>query len=224
MMKDVLIDLAARDHRITEEVRGEPAFRDGYHPTLERLHREHAHVLAQIIDAHGWPHAGLVGEEAAAAAWLVAQHAIGQPAFQRRCRALLDAAVAAGQAPAWQAAYLGDRICFHEGRPQRFGLVVDWNDAGALDVIGGIDDAPHVDERRAALGLAPLAEHIARLRAEAAARGEQPPADLAAKRARARAWAERVGWIAPPLAHLDADDAARMVDVGKDQYATRASS
>jgi hypothetical protein len=72
----------------------------------------------EIALESGWPGVSRVGKDGADAAWLVAQHAIGRPEFQRRCLALMEDAVARGDAPAWHAAYLADRIRTLEGRGQ----------------------------------------------------------------------------------------------------------
>src|SRR5262249_17780326 len=82
-------------------------------------------------------------------AWLVAQHAVGEPDLQRRALALILGGIAAGRVPAWHAAYLEDRIALHERRPQRFGT--QWVE----DPIDGrwrpwtLADAPAVDALRA---------------------------------------------------------------------------
>jgi len=57
-----------------------------------------------------------------------------------------------------------------------------------------IADAANVEERRANVGLPPLADIIAEMRADAAAEGQTAPADLAQRRADFEAWARRVGW------------------------------
>ena len=54
--------------------------------------------LRQVITDVGWPGKSLVGEDGAHAAWLLAQHADSDPAFQRRCLDLLTAAVERGEA------------------------------------------------------------------------------------------------------------------------------
>jgi hypothetical protein len=66
---------------------------EGYSPEMERVHLENATRLEAIIVRHGWPGLSAVGADGAEAAWLVAQHAISRPAFQRRCLELLRAAV-----------------------------------------------------------------------------------------------------------------------------------
>lgn len=172
---------------------------DGYHPLMEAVHRSNARALETILDESGWPGRSRVGEAGAEAAFRIAQHAISLPDFQRRCLELLRGAVAAGEAPGWQAAMLEDRIRFNERRPQRYGTVFDWDESGELSP-WSIDDAAGVDERRAAVDLGPLAEAVADLRGRAAREGDRPPGDWLARQRRIAEWARQVGWIDPPHA------------------------
>lgn len=170
---------------------------DGYSERMERVHLENAARLEEILDEHGWPTTSLVGEEGAEAAWLIVQHAISRPNLQRRCLGLLIEAVAEGEAPAWQVAYLTDRIRVNEGRPQIYGTQLDWNEEGEL-VPQPIEAAAEVDKRRAEVGLLPLAEAVELARQHAASEGHQPPPDPEASRERRERWARRVGWIDSP--------------------------
>ncbi|MFG2525912.1 DUF6624 domain-containing protein [Streptomyces sp. NPDC048527] len=72
-------------------------------------------ALARILETHGWPGITLVGQEAATAAWLIAQHA--PLAVQLRALPLLAEAAAHCQAPAWHVAYLSDRILMRQDQP-----------------------------------------------------------------------------------------------------------
>src|SRR5580693_5258766 len=80
--------------------------------------------LKGVVAAHGWPGVSLVGADGAHAAWLLAQHADADPAFQRRCLDLLATAVEAGEGSERELAYLTDRVLLHEGRPQVYGTQV----------------------------------------------------------------------------------------------------
>jgi hypothetical protein len=128
-----------------------------------------------------------VGDDGAEAAWLVVQHAIGDPPVMRRCLPLLEAAAGRGEVPAWQPAYLLDRIRTLEGRPQRYGTQRDWDAGGTLSP-EPLEDPEGVDARRAGVGFGPLGK------SRAAADGEQPPADPEARQRAFDAWAREAGW------------------------------
>ena len=53
------------------------------------IDRENRAWLAKVLDRHGWPGRTLVGPDAADSAWLLAQHAEPDRAFQRRCLHLM---------------------------------------------------------------------------------------------------------------------------------------
>ena len=54
--------------------------------------------LKKVISEIGWPGRPVAGEDAANAAWLLAQHADSDPAFQRQCLDLLTVAASQGEA------------------------------------------------------------------------------------------------------------------------------
>ena len=190
-LADRLIALAARDLETRERLARDGSLFDGYHPEMQAVHEANARELETIVATVGWPTVPIAGEEGAEAAWLIAQHAIGLPRFQRKCLGLLEAAVAAGEAPAWQMAMMVDRIRTFEGRPQLYGTSFDWDDEGRLSP-RPIEDPERVDRRRSEVGLEPLAVAVAKLRARDA--GEPRPPDLAEHRRRMEEWARQVGW------------------------------
>ncbi|MGA5823792.1 DUF6624 domain-containing protein [Kitasatospora sp. NPDC094028] len=125
-----------------------------------RLTARHADRLSEIMDAHGWPTAELVGEEAARAAWLIAQHADRQLDVQRRALRLMEQAVADGAASPRDLAFLRDRTLVNEGREQIYGTQI----AGVGDgspIPWPCEEPEHMDERRAEVGIPPYAEYIA---------------------------------------------------------------
>ncbi len=177
------------DLRVRARLAEEGSLFQGYHREMEAVHRRNAARLLEIVEDVGWPGSSLVGAEGAEAAWLIVQHAIGDPPLQRRCLPLLEAAAETGEAPRWQAAYLDDRIRVLEGRKQRFGTQMDAAPDGE-PVPFPIEDPEGVDQRRAAIGLEPLAERVAK--------AERIPAMDARQRReweRERdVWLRRVGW------------------------------
>jgi hypothetical protein len=192
-LRDELLAMAAEDQQVRAELAADGSLFDGYHPRMQVVHDKNAARLTKIIEEYGWPGLSLVGEDGAHAAWLVLQHAIGNPPLQRRGLELLRQAVAQGEAPALGAAMLEDRIRFFEGRPQVYGIQFDWDESGELGPLP-IEDEASVDERRQSVGLGPLAEDIQRKRDEMAWSLEKAPSDWAERQKQFEAWARTVGW------------------------------
>jgi len=155
-LRDELLQMREHDLRVRHELLDAGKLGGAYVPEMEAVHRKNAERLREIIANHGWPHEELVGEEGAKAAWFIAQHAIGEPDFQRQALQHLQRHSAEGKLPAWHAAYLEDRIATYEGRPQLYGT--QWVD----DIRDGLarpfplEDPARVDEFRGAVGLGPL--------------------------------------------------------------------
>jgi hypothetical protein len=189
------VTAARRDQETRARLAASGALFEGYHPEMEAVHLENAALLERVFDAVGWPGRQALGDDGAAAAFLILQHAISRPDLQRRGLDLMLEAIPRGDANAIDAAYLSDRIAVFEGREQTFGTQFDWDAAGQLSP-APVRDVASVDERRADLGLPPLADSIAEMRASAAAEGERTPGDLQRRREAFEAWARRVGWRA----------------------------
>jgi len=155
-LRKEIIAMREEDLRVRQELLDAGLLGGSYVPRMEALHLKNAARLRQIITDHGWPAEDIVGKEGTEAAWMIAQHAVGEPDFQRLVLRLLQECAAARRAPAWHAAYLEDRIALHEGRPQRYGS--QWVD----DPYDGrarpwkLADPDHVNQFRASVGLDPL--------------------------------------------------------------------
>ena len=104
--------------------------------------------LKEIVAAYGWPTFAMVGEDGASAAWILAQHADADPAFQTTVLALMAPLVEQGQASAKLYAYLHDRT--HQ--PQRFGTQGRCVSAGHWEPFE-IEDLPGLSERRRKAGM-----------------------------------------------------------------------
>ena len=92
-----------------------------------------------------------------------------------------------GEVRAWQPAMLEDRIRMFEGRPQLYGTQLEPDDEGRVRPYP-IEDPGHVEERRQAVGLEPLAAILAR--------DERVPRPKDPERFKREyeAWLHRVGW------------------------------
>ncbi len=184
-----LVALIARDDDARVRLAADGTLHDGYHPTMEAVHRANAARLRELVDANGWPGRAQVGAEAASAAWRIVQHAIGEPVFLRAMLPLLAEAAARGDVELVEVAMLDDRIRVFEGRLQRYGTQYDWSrDGETLELMIGVEEPDTVDARRAAIGLPPLAWR------RPPPPGERPPSDPAARARDAEAWARAVGW------------------------------
>lgn len=187
-----LVGLAAADHSTREALLARGELFDGYHPEMRAVHEANACELEAMIDARGWPRTSEVGEDAAQAAFLVANHAISLPGLQRKALRMMEA-LDGDDARAREVAVLGDRIRFNEGRPQRYGAIIDWDAEGTLGP-GPLEEPDEVEARRARVGMEPLGEVLARLQARADEEGERPPGDWAERRRQMHAFFVGVGY------------------------------
>jgi hypothetical protein len=114
--------------------------------------------LVNVVERGGWPRSSEVGEDAATAAWLLAQHADDSPDIQHTFHLHMTAAVASGEADAKLLAYLEDRVRVNAGQPQLFGTQFISDETGALRP-QPIQNPDSLDQRRAAIGLEPFAKY-----------------------------------------------------------------
>ena len=188
-LRQELIAMRAEDLRVREELiqSGEMAGTH-YVPRMEAVHRKNAERLRQIIAEFGWPDTDLVGEDGTLATWFIAQHAIGEPDFQREALRLVQDKVKHGRVPAAQEAYLYDRIAMYEGRPQRYGTQgVPCPDGQYRRWL--TEDPEHLNERRVAMGLAAVPEDPPEKEPTSEARAEYD-----AWKKSEEEWMRKVGW------------------------------
>lgn len=151
-----LLAMREEDLRVRQELLESGELAGHYVPRMESVHIRNAARLRELIAANGWPAEDIAGEDGAKAAWFIAQHAIGEPDFQRQALQLIQQGAAAGRIPAWHAAYLEDRIAMYEGRPQRFGS--QWMDepGDGRTRPWKLAEPGRINELRASVGLEPL--------------------------------------------------------------------
>ncbi len=182
-----LVAMAALDLEMRENLIRRGVIFDGYHPEMEAIHVRNASRLKEILAEYGWPVPALVGDDGAEAAWLIVQHAIGDPPLQRQCLRLLQDAAQSGEVPLWQSAMLEDRIRMFEGKPQLYGTQLETDSEGALRPYL-LEEPECVEERRSKVGLEPLSKRLAR------ERPSPKPAAPARFESEYQAWLSRVGW------------------------------
>jgi len=115
--------------------------------------------LRAIIAEHGWPTFSLVGKKAGNAAWLIAQH--GGKDFLHEVLPLMKVAAEKNEMLPGNYALSIDRTRIQDGLKQLYGSQFDIKN-GKCEPLP-IEDAEHVDERRKAMGLAPLADYTKEL-------------------------------------------------------------
>jgi hypothetical protein len=192
-LHDELLAMRAEDLHVRAELLERGELGDGYNPFMRQVHERNASRLKKIIAAHGWPGRSLVGEDGSNAAWLIAQHAIGDPAFQRACATAIEESVAKSEAPLAQLAFLVDRIRFFEGRPQIYGTQFLWDASGEMNP-WPIEDSDRVDERRRRAGLNTFAERTREIREQATREGDAPPKNRDEYDRNYECWLREVGW------------------------------
>ena len=119
----------------------------------------HTQLLRDLLEDYDWIDSHRFGPRIASHAWVLAQHADADPAFQQlaleRMRPYLDN----GGVRPGDYAYLFDRVAVNQGRPQRYGTqpMGECNADGSLSP-KPLEDPESVDARRAELGLGPMAD------------------------------------------------------------------
>ena len=190
-LRDRLVAMATNDSVVRERLAADGSLFEGYHPEMQAVHDANAAELETILAERGWPTRTMVGDDGVEAAWRIVQHAIAWPDLLRRVLPLLEAAAVNGDLPAWQPAFLSDRIRTFEGRAQLYGTQFDWDENGEMSPLP-IEDPAGVDARRLQIGLPPLAEAIAHHRRQS--EREPRPEDLEARQRESDEWAVRIGW------------------------------
>ncbi len=158
-----LNELASADQQIRQEwnlleqnPKNTAAERDDLQRRWRTIDSENLQQFKEIIAACGWPKT----KKDSNSAWLLAQHADSDLAFQRLARGLIEASVKVGIAAQRDLAYLADRIAANEGRPQEYGTQFSKPDRCHL-ILDPVDNRELVNRRRLAIGLQSLEEYEA---------------------------------------------------------------
>lgn len=96
-LRSKLLQMRQADLDLRPELAADGPLFQGYAERMAELHRRHNARLRAIITDYGWPGRSLVGEDGAAAAWLLLQHAVLAPDLTREAVTLLQRAVRLGK-------------------------------------------------------------------------------------------------------------------------------
>jgi hypothetical protein len=110
-----------------------------------------------IIAQYGWPGASLVGRSGSSTAFLVLQHS--NLATIQEYLPLIRQAAAKGELTKGELALMEDRVLIFQNKAQVYGSQVRSNATTGKMEFFPIEDEAHVDERRASMGLGPLADY-----------------------------------------------------------------
>lgn len=127
---------------------------------MDRMDQLHTRWLKEVVAIQGWPRASVLGDTAAYDAWLLAQHADLDPAFQFQALQRMVPLTKRGDADRKRYAYLYDRIMLKITGRQRYGTQ-------AMCLKGQIapqplESASLVDQYRREVGLPSLQKYLIR--------------------------------------------------------------
>lgn len=116
--------------------------------------------VTSILDQHGWLGRDKVGSRGNQTLFLVIQHS--DQKTQEKYLPMMREAVKNGNANASSLALLEDRVALGQGKKQVYGSQIGFDKTTQKSYVRPLDDPDHVDERRASVGLGPLADYVRR--------------------------------------------------------------
>ncbi len=117
-------------------------------------------VVERILNERGWLGPDVVGPTGSSTLFLVIQHA--NLATQEKYLPMMREAVTNGKAKGSHLALLEDRVLIRNGKRQLYGSQIGLHKETGEHYVSPLEDPDHVDERRASVGLGPLADYINR--------------------------------------------------------------
>lgn len=122
--------------------------------------KKHAKHLKDLIEIYGWPKISEMGKDASKAAWLIAQHADQDIAFQELCLSLMQQLYSSSpqEVERHHIALLIDRVLVNKKKPQIFGTQYFLNKDNTISFFP-TKNPENVDLRRKEYMLPPLADY-----------------------------------------------------------------
>ncbi|MBK7384754.1 MAG: hypothetical protein IPI81_15700 [Flavobacteriales bacterium] len=117
-------------------------------------------IVTRILDERGWLGPDVIGQTGNSTLFLVIQHA--DLVTQEKYLPMMREAVTKGNAKGSSLALLEDRVLIRNGKQQRYGSQIGRDPGTGAYFLSPLEDPDNVDVRRAAVGLGPIADYIAR--------------------------------------------------------------
>lgn len=125
---------------------------------VERIDSTNVVRVTAILDQYGWLGPEVVGQAGNLTLFLVIQHA--DIDTQEKYLPLMREAVKQSKAAASHLALLEDRVALGRGRKQIYGSQLAYDSERKQYYLSPLEDPDHVDERRAAVNLQPIADYL----------------------------------------------------------------
>ncbi|MBX0291711.1 hypothetical protein K3G63_14770 [Hymenobacter sp. HSC-4F20] len=127
---------------------------------IEETDARNLHKITTLLDQHGWPKKSEVGTTGTTTVFLVIQHS-NLPTMEKYFP-MAKQAMERGDLAKPSFALLQDRLLMWQGKPQIYGSQLQGDPITNKMAFYKIEDEAHVDERRAAIGMEPLASYAKR--------------------------------------------------------------
>jgi len=127
----------------------------------QKMHLEHMDKLDGMISSTGWVSSEKYGKTASEQAISIIKNAPAE-----RLGPYLDMLLKAaqtGDANPADVAYVHDKLLMHRGKKQLYGTQIAFNEKKGINDVYPIQDEANVDERRAKVGLGPLADALKKM-------------------------------------------------------------
>lgn len=113
-----------------------------------------------MLDQYGWLGNDIIGGPGSTTLFLVIQHS--NQATQEKYLPMMREAVKKGKAQGSSLALLEDRVLLGQGKRQIYGSQIARDQETHVYYVSPLEDPDHVDQRRAEVGLGPLADYVNR--------------------------------------------------------------
>jgi len=127
-----------------------------------KVDAENTKEMWKLLSGRGWFRQSEVGERTASLAFDVVQHS-DDLKLQESVLAKMQPLLADHEVRGEDYALLYDRVAIQDGRPQRYGSQGTHCENDKYAVPPDVEDPAHLDQRRAQLGMEPMAAYLAEL-------------------------------------------------------------